>query len=217
MTDFVLVDLDGTLVDPAPGIIGSFRHALTTLGHPAPPAQDLGWIIGPPLRRSFERQIGAPDQVEDAVAHYRDVYGVDGLFQATLYDGIVDALTGLKASGYGMYLCTAKPIVFARRITAHFGLDTLFDGQYGADLDGRFDDKGDLIAHILAHEGLDGARGCMIGDRENDTSAAARNAMASVGVLWGYGDSDELTQGGASVLCAHPRDLGGCIDTLLGC
>ncbi|MAC81177.1 MAG: HAD family hydrolase, partial [Rhodobacteraceae bacterium] len=155
MTDFVLVDLDGTLVDPAPGIIGSFRHALTTLGHPAPPAQDLGWIIGPPLRRSFERQIGAPDQVEDAVAHYREVYGVDGLFQATLYDGIVEALTGLKAAGYGMYLCTAKPIVFARRITAHFGLDTLFDGQYGADLDGRFDDKGDLIAHILAHEGLD--------------------------------------------------------------
>lgn len=216
MADFVLVDLDGTLTDPAPGIIGSFRHALVTLGHPAPPAEDLGWVIGPPLRRSFARQMGGAAQVEEAVALYREVYGAGGIFDATLYDGIIDALSTLRANGYRLYLCTAKPIVFARRITAHFGLDGLFDGQYGAELDGRFDDKGELIHHILAEEGLDATRGCMVGDRANDTSAAARNTMVSVGVLWGYGDSEELTANGASRLCAHPRDLAGCVSAVLG-
>src|SRR5208337_3100342 len=49
----LLVDLDGTLTNPAEGIVGSFRFALAVMGRPAPPEADLGWIIGPPLRRTF--------------------------------------------------------------------------------------------------------------------------------------------------------------------
>ncbi len=49
----VLVDLDGTLVDPKPGLIGSIQYALDKLGHPVPPADELLWMIGPPLRVSF--------------------------------------------------------------------------------------------------------------------------------------------------------------------
>jgi len=36
----VLVDLDGTLVDPKPGLIGSFQYALRRLGAPVPPADE---------------------------------------------------------------------------------------------------------------------------------------------------------------------------------
>src|SRR5271166_7195852 len=83
----VLVDLDGTLTDPAEGIIGCFRHALEALGVFAPPAVELGWIIGPPLRQSFWHVSEGKVDPEEAVRMYRARYGVDGLFRAAVYEG----------------------------------------------------------------------------------------------------------------------------------
>jgi phosphoglycolate phosphatase-like HAD superfamily hydrolase len=37
----ILVDLDGTIVNSAPGIIGSYQHALRIMGVGCPPADDL--------------------------------------------------------------------------------------------------------------------------------------------------------------------------------
>ena len=150
----LLVDLDGTLTNPAQGIVGSFRHALEAMGQVAPPAEGLTWIIGPPLRRSFADLIGGPEKVEAALGVYRDRYGTVGLFEAFVYDGVPEALDALKSSGARLILCTSKPRVYATRILDRFGLAAHFDAAYGAELDGRFDDKGDLIAHILAEEGL---------------------------------------------------------------
>ena len=67
----LLVDLDGTLTDPAKGIVGCFRLALAALGRPAPPSADLAWIIGPPLRRSFAEMLGGGADAEEALDIYR--------------------------------------------------------------------------------------------------------------------------------------------------
>ncbi|HWE19786.1 MAG TPA: HAD hydrolase-like protein [Hyphomicrobiaceae bacterium] len=45
----------------------------------------------------------------------------------------------------------------------------------------------------------------MIGDRDLDVTAAARNGVRAVGVKWGYGSVQELA--GASALCDSPREL----------
>lgn len=68
MTFHALVDLDGTITDPRPGILGAFRHALTSLGLEAPPPDDLLWVIGPPLRHSFPKLGVAPERIDDALA-----------------------------------------------------------------------------------------------------------------------------------------------------
>jgi phosphoglycolate phosphatase len=202
-----LVDLDGTLIDPAPGIIGSCRYALEAMGRIAPPSNDLRWIIGPPLRQSFRELLGDHGDPEEAVRHYRSRYGVTGLFEAAVYDGVEEALTALRGAGLRLVLCTSKPRVFAIRILAHFGLDRHFDGIYGAELDGRFEDKGDLIAHLLEAEGLQADDVCMIGDRKHDVLAARRNGVRAIGALWGYGGEAELRLAGADVLCLAPRDI----------
>lgn len=213
---FVLVDLDGTLVDSAPGILASFRHALAELGQPVPEAKDLGWVIGPPLRRSFAQLLGDAELAEQAVTLYRAHYRSDGLFDARVYDGIPQALDRLAEAGHRLILCTAKPWPFAEEVLTHFGLRDAFDAVYGAEFDGRFDDKGELIAHLLTHEGLSAEKGVMVGDRDNDTLSAARNDMASIGVLWGFGDAEELTKGKATALCATPADLPEAVADLLG-
>lgn len=206
-TEFILFDLDGTLVDPAPGIIACVQHALSVLGCEVPPCRALTWVIGPPLRQSFARLLGHEESVEDAVSLYRAAYGGGGIFQAEPYDGTFDMLARLVDAGYALFLCTSKPLPFARKVIDRFGFAEYFEALYGAELDGRFDDKGDLIAHILDSRGLNARDGCMIGDRANDTLAAGRNGMASIGVTWGYGDHQELRENGATVLCDRVWDL----------
>jgi phosphoglycolate phosphatase len=98
----------------------------------------------------------------------------------------------------------------------HFGLVNFFDGLYGAELEGRFDDKGDLIGHIMEVEGIEPGRTVMIGDRHHDVVAAARHAIPCIGAVWGYGGLDELTTAGAARLCDRPHQLSATVGELLG-
>ena len=191
----LLFDLDGTLTDNYAGISASIAHALSRLGAPVPDEAVLRECVGPPLRESFARLLATTDdaRVELAIAHYRERYASIGWRENVVYDGIEQALATLRGRGARMFVCTAKPSPFARRIVAHFGLDLHFEGIYGPELNGRHDDKSLLLAHLLAQEGIAAASAVMIGDRAGDVRAARANGVAAVGVLWGYGSRDELT------------------------
>ncbi len=203
----LLVDLDGTLTDPAEGIIGCFRFALDAMGCATRPDADFAWIIGPLLRQSFAKMLGGSLEAEQALAIYRTRYGAQGLFEAVVYDGAPEALSQLKQSGAQLFLCTSKPVVYARRILARFDLDRYFAEAYGSELDGRLEDKGDLIAHIAADRGLDSGDCVMWGDRKHDVAGAKRHAIPTIGALWGFGGEEELREAGAAALCAAPVEV----------
>jgi len=203
----VLVDLDGTLIDPKPGIISSVQYALERLGARVPPAEELLWVIGPPLRMSFPKLLGASGRIGEAVALYRQNYLGGAMYDAIVYPGVADALDALRAAGCRLFVATAKPHSYARLVMRHFGLDPYFAGIYGPELDGTNDSKADLIAHIAASEGLNPDASIMIGDRALDVTAAARNGIRAIGVTWGYGSSEELTAAGAAALCETPDAL----------
>lgn len=207
MSITVLFDLDGTLTDPAPGIIGSFRKALVDLGHEPPPFEELGWIIGPALRLSFPRVMGEGSDAEAAVERYRFHYKAGGMYDLTLYDGMMEAVTAIRAASDRMFVCTAKPEPYAVPIVERFGYAPHFERVYGAALDGSLDDKADIIAKIIAEQEIDPARSVMIGDRMHDIHAAQRHGIASIGVAWGYGGVAELTEAGATAICHQPEDL----------
>jgi phosphoglycolate phosphatase len=203
----LLFDLDGTLTDNYVGIATSIRYALARLGEPAPADAALAFCVGPPLRETFARLLGSRDRarIESAIGHYRERYNEVGWRENVVYDGVDRLLGSLADAGERLFVCTAKPEVFARRIVAHFGFDRRFAGIYGADLAGALDDKAKLLRHMLAAERLDAIDAVMIGDRGNDVRAARANDVRSIGVLWGYGSRDELA--GADALAATPRDL----------
>lgn len=118
----VLVDLDGTLVDPKHGILGSIQYALRRLGAPVPEIDALTWAIGPPLRTAFPRLLGRDDLTEEAVALYREHYRGGAMFDARVYPGIPEALALLSEAGHRLIVATAKPHVFARPILDRFDL-----------------------------------------------------------------------------------------------
>lgn len=213
--DALLVDLDGTLTDPADGIVGCFREAVEAMGRTAPAAKDLTWIIGPPMRQAFAEVLGLDADVQKALGHYRDCYGTGGLFEASVYAGIPEALGEMKASGTRLFLCTSKPILYAHRILTRFGLVVFFEATYGSELDGRFDDKAELIGHILEDSRLDPQHCAMWGDRKYDVLAAHAHGLPTIGALWGYGGEPELSAAGAAVLCASPDEVPGAFKALM--
>jgi phosphoglycolate phosphatase len=201
----ILFDMDGTLVDPRPGLIGSVQYALQKLGHPVPPAEELLWLIGPPFRVSLPKLLGSAERVEEAIGYYRESYVGGAMFDALVYEGIPEALAALRAEGHRLIVATAKPHRYARPILEHFGLAAQFHAIHGPELDGTNDDKADLVAHIVRNEAVDPGAAVMIGDRAFDMLAALRNGIRPVGAMWGYGTTEELA--GAAALCASPREL----------
>ena len=189
------------------------RSALAALGRPVPEPESLRWVIGPPIRTTFRNLLGGGD-VEEAVRLYRAAYAAGGLFDAKPYAGMREALSALREDGIRLFICTAKAVPFALRVVDHFGFGDLFDDVHGAELDGRFEDKGDLITHILATRNIAVADACMVGDRKHDIVAATRNGIASLGVLWGYGERQELIDAKATALCPRPADLPGSVASL---
>jgi phosphoglycolate phosphatase len=209
----LLFDLDGTLTDPREGIVGSARYAFERLGVQAPPDDTIASYIGPPLRSMFSELLtGAPrESVEDAVRLYRERYRDVGIFETRLYEGIPRMLAGARERGSWLLLATSKPWMFAERILAHLGISEHFRGVYGPELDGRLDDKGELITHLLAEERLTPGGTRMVGDRAADVVAAVRNHVEPIGVLWGYGSAEELRTAGARRLCSAPDQLEACL------
>ncbi len=203
----VLIDLDGTLTDPKAGIIGSVQYALQRLSMPVPEMDALHWTIGPPLRESFPKLGVAAGDIETALGHYRERYRDGGMYDATVYAGVPEALDALVLAGCRLIVATSKPHPFAKPILRHFDLSSRFAAIHGAELDGRNDDKADLIAHIIATEGVDPERAIMVGDRLFDVRGAAKNGIRSIGALWGYGGLAELREAGASALCDQPKGL----------
>ena len=206
----LLFDLDGTLTDPRPGIVRCTRYALDKLGAPCPPDDMVASFIGPSLRGTFATLLGTSDAalVEQAVTLYREQYGVSGLFENDVYDGIVPLLDHVRLTASASFVATLKPKAYAERIVRHFGFDRYFGGVYGAEMDGKFGEhKAELLAHLFASERIAPEHAVMIGDRAGDIIAARAHGVRSIGVLWGYGSEAELVDAGADVLCASPRDL----------
>ena len=208
MHDALLFDLDGTLTDPRQGIERSIRHAMQAVGCPLEAGVDLRWCIGPPLLGSLVTLLGPAREAlaPAALAAYRERYGARGLLDNQLYPGIGEALADL-AGRYDLYVATSKPLVYAQAILDNFGLSVHFRAIYGSELDGTRSDKAELIAWLLAKEGLDPASTRMIGDRSHDMAGAAANGLQGRGALWGYGSPYELLGAGAAALLEGPADL----------
>ncbi len=149
--------------------------------------------------------LGGEELADRAVELYRERFGDVGLFENSVYPDIAEVLAELRGRPGRIFVATSKPHVFASRIVAHFGLSGYFDHVFGSELDGTRVNKVDLLAYALEQTGADPARALMIGDRSHDVIGANRNGIRAVGVTYGYGTPQELTEAGASHLCASPR------------
>ena len=211
MYQTILFDLDGTLTNPALGITNYLAYALEKFNIEVTDKKELYRFIGPPLQDSFENfyHFSKEDSLK-AVDFYRDYFRHKGLYENEVYQGIPDLLERLTAQGKKLLVATSKPEEFARQILKHFELFDYFDLVAGASMDGSRRLKGDVIAHALTSAQVsDLSAAIMIGDREHDIMGAKKNGLDAIGVLYGFGNREELKKAGATYIATNVEELQG--------
>lgn len=210
MYTHIFFDLDGTLTDPKEGITNSVAYALASFGIQEDPDR-LTPFIGPPLIDSFMEfyHFDLPT-AQKAVEKYREYFSQKGIFENRVFSGTQPLLAQLEEAGKTVCLATSKPEVFARQILEHFHIDSYFDQIVGSCLDGTRTKKGAVIAEVFTRLGEncpDKARCVMVGDRLHDIHGAQENNLDSIGVTFGYGSQEELTQAGATHMAHNFEEL----------
>ncbi len=209
MYEYVLFDLDGTLTNPEIGITSSVMYALEKFGIQVEDRKELHPFIGPPLTYSFQTFYGLSKEDSNlAVKYYRERFSVKGLYENEVYDGVEKMLQTLKSSGKTLLIATSKPEEFTLKILKHFNLYQYFDFVAGATMDGSRGEKADVIRYALEISGIkDKSQAIMIGDRNYDILGARKNGLDSMGVLFGFGDYEELAEAGANYIAETVDDI----------
>lgn len=209
MYQYIFFDLDGTLTNPGEGITNSVAYALDKFNIRVEDKRSLYKFIGPPLQESFQKFYGfSKEQSLQAVEYYREYFRGTGIFENEVYDGVEEMLHSLKKEGKHILLATSKPEEFAKRILEHFQLMQYFDYVAGATMDGTRCKKGEIIQYAIDNypvENLSDA--VMVGDREHDILGARQVGMDSIGVLYGYGDYEELSKAGANYIAKEVIEI----------
>lgn len=211
--DVIAFDLDGTLSDPARGLIQGFVYCFKKLGIPYESEESLRKYIGPSLYEEWQEDFGfTPDEANDAIEIFREYYNIYGWWDNDLYDGIPDMLAQLKSAGKKIVLATSKPLDTAKSILKLFGLTKYFDFVGGA-TSHQNDQKWQVLNWSLSSVGVDlnnpdDLAGCvLVGDRKYDAEGAKICGIDSIGVLYGHGTREELLASGFTALVDTVADI----------
>ena len=205
----LIFDLDGTLTDSKPGILGCLGKAIAARGlsHPGP----LDRFIGPPVDEWTIELLpnGSSSDRAALTREYRACYDVEGWSNNSVFPGVRPMLDELARHGCPLYVCTSKPLHFAVRILDLFALTPLFKAIYGDRAEYASHSKVDLLASLLREQSLSPHSTWMVGDRSFDIDAAHANGLRCLAAGWGYGTSGEYAT--ADAVAETPAQVAGLV------
>ena len=210
----ILFDLDGTLVNTIPLIFTCYRH---TLGVHLPGFDVPRDVIISNLGRSLNAILldyavasGVPNPEavsKEMLQTYREFQreNLDKLIQP--YDGIREALHGLRGLGLTLGLVTSKVEWAAKLSYERYGLGEFLSILVFHDDTVKHKPDPEPLLFGAAKGGLDPARVAYVGDSVHDMAAGRAAGMRTIGALWGPFEPDDLRKAGADALAEHPADL----------
>ncbi|MBX3480798.1 MAG: HAD hydrolase-like protein [Caulobacter sp.] len=218
----IAFDLDGTLVDSAPDLVGALN---TILVEDALPPVSLGegrllvgrgarWMV---MQAFLAANVELPEErldglVERVVATYRD-----RIARETLpYDGCLAALDALAARGATLAVCTNKRNELSLALLDALNMTARFAAVIGADVAPAPKPDPRHLLMSIAEAGGDPARAVLVGDTRYDTEAAANANVPCIAVDFGYSQTPVAELGAAAVI-SHFDDLLAAITALPSC
>jgi phosphoglycolate phosphatase len=189
----IAFDLDGTLVDTAPDLIGALNSLLAEEGLPPIPPQDGRRLIGRGARTLIAQgfaEAGDPPDAERIDALYeRFIAAYQGRLshESVAFEGLEPALDRLAAAGARLAVCTNKRTDLSLALLDALGLTSHFVAVVGAD---QVAQKPDPRLLLLAIERAGGERGrsLFVGDSYVDQATARAAGVPVVGVSFGYAE-----------------------------
>ena len=209
MFELITFDLDGTLTDSKEGITNCIKYALESFGIVDFDQNLLLKSIGPPLYDAFHNIFGFPhDDALLAVKKYRERFSDVGIYENTVFPDAEETLKRFKNAGIRLAVATSKPHIYTERILKHFGLYDYFDYIVGAEFDGSFGSKEDVIGEVLRlAESCDLTKTAMVGNRKFDILGAKKFKITAVGINSGYAAEGELEASGADFIFNNLKEF----------
>lgn len=188
----IAFDLDGTLVDTAPDLIGTLNVLLKDEGLPPLPLAEARPFIGRGARWMIERGFEAAGEhlhpartqalFDRFILHYREHIADE----SRPFPGCEAALDDLKAAGAKLCVCTNKLTGLSVALLDALDLSRRFEAVIGADAAPAIKPDARHLQAAVDAVGGDVSRAIMVGDAATD-AGAARNAGAHlILVSFGY-------------------------------
>ena len=198
----LLFDLDGTLTDSKPGILGCLRKVLDARRMDV--CGPLDRVLGPPIEEWIKDLLpqGSEEERAALARDYRACYDSEGWSNNSVFPGVREMLAQLHSQGFPLYVCTSKRRPLAVRVLDAFQLSPFFASIYGDLPEFASHSKVDLLARLLRERSLGRDSAWMIGDSRYDIEAAHASNLRCVAVAWGYGTPAERAQ--ADAVAATP-------------
>jgi pyrophosphatase PpaX len=199
----VLFDLDGTLVDSAAVILGSFHHATErVLRRRFSDEQILAQVGGSNL--AHQMGLLGPDHVDELVRVYT-AHNDPQYADVACFDGILEAVRRLKTEGRRLGIVSAKRRATLERVLDSSGLNEYFDVLVGSDDTERHKPDPEPLLKALELLGARREEAAYVGDSPFDVAAARAAGVFAVAVRWGGIHRVE----DADAFAAAPRELVG--------
>jgi phosphoglycolate phosphatase len=190
----IVFDLDGTLVDTAPDLIGSLNVLFAREGL-APIALNEGRsMIGGGVKPLIERGLASQGrsltggQLDALYADYVAHYAEHIADSSRPYPGVEAALDALAARGSRFAVCTNKLAWLSVRLLDRLGLSGRFVAICGRDTFGVQKPDPEVLRRTILAAGGDLAATVMVGDSATDIRTARAAGVAVVAVDFGYTD-----------------------------
>jgi len=190
----ILFDLDGTLIDSAPGIEESFYKAYLKVYKKECP-QIITTFIGPPIDQVLTTVNGETNLeiINSFVDAFKQHYDSEGYKKSKLYDDVELVLELLWNNKSNLIVATNKRVKPTKLILEYLSIGKYFNDIYCLDiLNFKFKNKTDLVTHILKTNHLELSETIMIGDTKNDGISAYQNNIVFAFADYGYGKYDKF-------------------------
>ena len=218
----IVFDLDGTLVDTAPDLIGALNQVLHEQKlRPAALELSLGVMVGRGARALIEQGFAAAGEPLDAdrtpalFDRFLTIYRDRIADESRPFEGVLDALDVLARAGAKLVVCTNKFTDLSVDLLDALGMTSRFAAVIGADsAPAPKPDPRHLQAAIAAVDGRDD-RSLMVGDSASDIGAARAAKVMSIVVSFGYTEIPAADLG-ADHLIDHFAELPPLAERLLG-
>lgn len=149
----------------------------------------------------------AQEMAEKAVAIFRERYATIGLFENSVFPGVVELLQALRKKGKRLAVATSKKEDLAVRILEHFEIAGYFEVIGGDRREVGRDNKAKVIDYVLETMQARKDDVIMIGDRKFDIEGAHAIGIPCIAVEYGYGDRDEFKAHGADYIAKTTEDV----------
>ena len=216
----IAFDLDGTLVDTAPDLIGALNVVLGECGLSPTPPSAVRALVGRGARGLIERGFAAAGQpleearVDGLTERFIEVYRARIASESRAFPGLEPALDALSAAGARLCVCTNKRTDLSLALLDALQLTARFRAVVGPDRTAARKPDPRHFLDAVAAAGGDPRHALMVGDSRNDVDAAKAAGAPVVVVSFGYTETPAGDLG-ADLLIESFAELPGAAERLL--